>query len=239
MSNAAAFADLPTRQHRDDPLASPADENSSMRVWHPGEVRRFVKQLENERLRALYVLALGTGLRRGELLGLRWIDLDLETCRLKVRQALVLAGWTPTLETPKTRNSRRTVALDDTTVAALRRHRREQAEERLARGAAYDMRELVLVFARDDGSPLNPTAVTKAFPLLAKTAGVPRVRFHDLRHTYATLALSAGVPLLVVSRTLGHATIAETANTYSHVLDTDQAAGAARFDAHVWHGQVG
>jgi integrase len=117
---------------------------------------------------------------------------------------------------PKTAKGRRSLALDPATVAALRQHRARQAEERLAVGPRW--RDSGLVFTWPDGRPLHPERFSKWFEQLARAAGLPRIRLHDVRHSYATAALAAGIPAKVVSERLGHATIAITMDTYSHVL---------------------
>jgi integrase len=159
------------------------------------------------------VLAATTGMRRGEVLGLRWKDLDLDAGRLSIRQTLVSVAYEPKLSTPK---SRRSVKIDARTVAVLRSWRKRQLEERLESGSSYE--ESGLVFTREDGSLIHPDRFTQLFNKYVKHSGLPRIRLHDIRHTYATLALKAGVPSKTVSDRLGHATVAFTLDVYAHAI---------------------
>jgi integrase len=169
-------------------------------------------------------------MRRGEVLGLRWRDLDLGEGRLSVTQQLIQAKGEPRISEPKTETSRRSVALDAETVAVPRGHRKAQAAERLAIGPAYQD-EFGLVFCREDGTPVWPRTFTRDFAAHVKAAGLPVIRFHDLRHTHATLALQAGVHPKVVQERLGHAKIGITLDTYSHAIPAMQADAAAKVAA--------
>lgn len=195
-----------------------------MRTWTPAQARAFLESVEADRLRALWVLYLTAGLRRGEALGLRWDDLDLDAGRLAVRRALVAVGYRVEWSQPKTERSRRVVAIDRETVGVLRAHRKAQAEERLAIGPGYS--DDGLVFAQVDGQPIHPDYVSKTFDRLARAAELPPIRLHDCRHTAATLLLDLGVPLKVVSERLGHSSISITADLYQHVLEHMQADAA-------------
>ena len=159
-------------------------------------------------------------MRRGEALALRWADVDLETKRVAVSQSLTSAAGTLSFSPPKTAKSRRSITLDPATVAALRTHRKLQLEERLAWGRGYEDSDLV--FARENGSPIRPDSASRRFVELARAAGARRIRVHDLRHTYATIALVAGTHPKVVAERLGHSTIAVTLDTYSHVIPSLQ-----------------
>lgn len=156
-----------------------------------------------------------TGMRRGQALGLRWADVDLDAGRAAVRQTVIAVQHEVRLGTPKTARGRRSVTLDRATVAALREHRARQAAERLQLGAGY--RNLDLVFAAVDGSPLHPERFSRTFTERARRLGLPPIPLHSLRHTWATVALTAGVHPKVVQERLGHATISITLDTYSHV----------------------
>jgi integrase len=166
-------------------------------------------------------LAVTTGLRQGELLGLKWDDIDLEIGTLQVRRTLTTAKDGPVLSVPKTKGSRRTVRLAQTALEALRSHLERQLEEI---DQASDLwRENGLIFASEIGEPLSRQHITAhRFKSLLKRAGLPEIRFHDLRHTCATLLLSKNVNPKVVSEMLGHASIAITLDTYSHVLPNMQ-----------------
>jgi len=154
-------------------------------------------------------------MRRGESVGLRWKDVDLDGACLSVNQQITDINGRSMVSTPKTKRGDRVVYLDGETVAMLRRQRDTQNLERTAWGPAWN--EAGLVFTRQDGSPLRPEYVTRHFQALAQDAGLPVIRLHDLRHTNASLALEAGVDLKVVSQRLGHSQIAITADLYTHV----------------------
>ena len=177
-------------------------------------------------MEVLYILAVHTGLRQGELLGLKWDDVDLEDGTLQVRRALTTEKGGPVLAAPKTKGSRRSVKLTKTASGVLRSHLKRQLGEIDAAGPLW--RENGLIFASEVGEPLNRRYITThRFKPLLKHAGLPQIRFHDLRHTCATLLLSKNVNPKVVSEMLGHATIAITLDTYSHVLP-DMQDGAAK-----------
>ena len=206
---------------------SPAPEE--MRPLSEAEARAFLKAAREsgDRFEALYVLAITTGLRRGELLGLRWDDADLEQGTLRVGRALVREGGRHTLGETKTRRGRRQVNLTPRTVAVLKAHRERQLEQRAKHAGMYA--DHGLIFSSEIGTPLNPeNLVKRSFKPLLKRSGLPEIRFHDLRHTCATLLMGRGVHPKLVQELLGHATIAMTLDTYSHYLPSmgDQASGA-------------
>jgi len=184
---------------------------------------------ERDRFEALYVLALTTGLRIGELLGLKWSDIDLDARRLRVSRQLQCSEGGLIFTEPKAA-SRRTVDLPASTVEALKRHRKRQVEETLKAGGAYQDNDLV--FAGDLGGPIGPEKVTqRAFKPLLKRAGLPEIRFHDLRHTFATLLLSRGVHPTYVQRALGHASVKITLDRFSHWMPSMGRATAEAIDA--------
>jgi integrase len=200
-----------------------------MQVLNPEEVRMLLDACADEQLKTIIFTAVGTGMRVGELPGLRWSDLDLPAGAAYVaRAAQYLPGSGVTFRTPKTARSRRNVALSPDTVRVLREHRAWQAERRLASGSGYEDSDLV--FAVGDGRPLSPNNVSQAFLRLEKRLGIEPVRFHDLRHTAATLMLKAGIHPKIVSERLGHSTINITLDTYSHVLPDMQREAAATLD---------
>ena len=196
--------------------AAPRPRRAELATWTAGELRWFLACVRDDRLYAAWQLAALTGMRRGEVLGLRWSDLDLDAGWLSVRQTLVVVDNQPRISEPKTARGRRRIALDPETVAALRTHHAAQAAERLAAGPAWA--NSGLVFTRRDGAPLHPEYVRRQFDRHISRAGLPRIRFHDLRHTHATLALQAGVHPKVVSERLGHTTVAMTLDVYSHAI---------------------
>jgi integrase len=180
-----------------------------------------------DRLEALCVLAIHTGLRQGELLGLKWDDVDLDDGSLQVRRTLAITKNGSVFTSPKTGGSRRSVKLTQRATEALRSHLERQLGEIDGAGSLWS--ENGLIFASETGEPLDRRAVTKLkFNPLLKRAGLPEIRFHDLRHTCATLLLTRNVNPKIVSEMLGHSTIAITLDTYSHVLPNmrNQAAAA-------------
>jgi len=199
-----------------DPPRTSTGGARRLKTWTADELRAFLTHVADDRLFAAWLLAATTGMRRGEVLGLRWRDVDLEHARVAIRQALVVVSYKLEWSEPKTARGRRSVALDPTTVDILRAHRVRQAAEKAAIGPAY--RDEGLVFARPDGAPIHPESLSAAFERHSALVGLPRIRLHDLRHTHATLALQAGVHPKIVSERLGHADIALTLNTYSHAI---------------------
>jgi integrase len=188
-------------------------------VWSAEELRAFLMATSDDRLAAMWLLLVTTGMRRSELLGLAWRAVDLEASpgRLAVVQTVVVVDKQPVIVAEaKTTSSRRQLALDPFTVAALKEHRIRQLEERLAWGQAW--MDIGLVFTREDGQVLHPGHITKRFARLVRDAGLPPITLHGVRHSYATAALTAGEPLKVVSERLGHASTSITANLYQHVL---------------------
>jgi integrase len=180
------------------------------------EARVLLAAAHDDRLAALYRLALSLGLRRGELLGLRWQDVDLDSGTLRVARSLQRVNGTITLKEPKTERSRRTLSLPPSSVTALRAHHDRQAWERKAAGGRW--RESGMVFTTSIGTSIDPDRLTKEYKALQGRAGLRNQRFHDLRHTAATLMLRDGLPVHEVSAVLGHAQTSTTLNVYSHVL---------------------
>lgn len=178
------------------------------------------------------VLALTTGLRRGELIALKWSDTEFEASRLSVRRSLAVVNGRQVESDPKTRRGRRSVSFDAATLTALRQHRVEQAALRLALGPSF--RDHDYIFPSESGKARHPDSVTKRFETLRRRAGLRRIRFHDLRHTHATLALQAGIHPKVVSERLGHARVSVTLDTYSHAVPTLEAAAAEKVSALIW-----
>ena len=210
-------------------VKAPRPAPEEMRPLSEGEACTFldVARASGDRFEPLYVLAITTGLRRGELLGLRWEDVDLERGTLRVGRSLVREEGRHTVGETKTRRGRRQVNLTPRTVNALKAHRKRQLEERMRLAETYKDRGLV--FSTSVGTPVNPeNLVNRSFKPLLKKAGLPEIRFHNLRHTCATLLLSRGVHPKLVQELLGHATIAMTLDIYSHYLPSmgDQAAEA-------------
>ena len=183
----------------------------------PVEAKTLLEAVRNDRLSALYTMAMAVGLRQGEALGLRWQDVNLEAGTLTVAVALQKLNGRLVLTEPKTDGSRRTIKLPDICVAALQTHLLNQNAERAFVGTAWQ-NNLNLVFTNGEGSPLSRHAVTRRFQRILANAGIEKHRFHDLRHTCATLLLTQGVPLRVVQEILGHTIFSTTADIYAHVL---------------------
>ena len=197
-----------------------------MQVWTQKEVQRFLVSVADDRFYALWTVLLATGLRRGEALGLRWDDVDLDRRRLSIQRAVTVVDYEIVVSEPKTARGRRSVSIDPTTAAVLFAHRKRQLEERMAWGPAWQ--DSGYVFTTEDGRVLHPQRVTQVFKRLASEAGLPPIRLHGLRHTAATLALTAGIHPKVVSERLGHATVGITLDTYSHVGEGLQEEAATR-----------
>lgn len=213
--NAAALANGPqVRRYEIRPLTAE-------------EARKLLDAVKGDRLEALYSVAVALGLRQGEALGLHWADVDLKARTLRVRTALQRIKGEFRFVEPKSPRSWRTIALPDAVVQALQAHRDRQDEERKQEG----WQEHDLVFCAPNGTPLYGTNLTKIFQRLLKKAGLPRQRFHDLRHTCASLLLAQGVHPRVVMEVLGHSNITLTMNTYSHVIPDLQREAAAKMDA--------
>jgi len=209
-----------------DPPRVPKHEISPLT---PEQARQLIEACVDDRHLALYVTALGTGLRQGELLGLRWEDVDLETGRLRVRHTLANVKGQLTLLEPKTERSRRTVMLADAVVTALRAHRTRQRKERLVSGSRWV--DSGHIFTTLHGTPYHAATITRAFQAALERAGLPRCRFHDLRHAAATFLLAQGMTLEDVKNLLGHSSITLTSNTYGHVLEQRQRQVARAMDA--------
>jgi integrase len=215
--NVASVVDLPRAERHEVPALSPAG------------ARAVLDAVRGDRLEGLVTLTLLSGLRQGEALGLRWQDVDLDAGTLQVRHALQrLAGRTELVE-PKTTRSRRTLPLSPALVAALRERRKRQLGERLWAGSRWH--EADYVFTTTIGTALDGTDTTKRFQTLLAAAGVPRMRFHDLRHGAASLLLAQGVHPRVVMEQLGHSQISLTMNTYSHVVPELQREAMTKLDA--------
>ena len=209
-----------------DQADPPRAATTEMSVWSPVQLRTFIDSVRADRLFAAWLLAATTGMRRGELLGLRWRDVDLDAQTASVRQIRTVARYEVLTLTPKTDKGSRTIALDPQTVAVLRSYRVAQMEERLQVGPAYrDSGDLV--FTREDGSPIHPERFSASFRQHCARSGLPVIRLHDVRHSYVTALLSEGVPLKVVSQRVGHASPMVTMTIYQHVLPGDDRVAAA------------
>ena len=222
--NPADFADSPRMPPRD----------VTIDVWTSDELVRFIEATQTDRLAAAWRLAAMSGLRRSELVGLQWPDIDLDGGWLSVRRSVVIVdGGPPIVKPPKTAKSRRTVELDRRTVSALREWRRTQLEERLRAGEAWNPGEWVV--ADELGAYLRPDRLGKRFVALSRAAGLRTITIRQLRHSHATALLSAGESPKVVQERLGHSSISVTLDVYSAVLPNMQREAVERlaemFDA--------
>ncbi len=201
-------------------VEAPRMRHHEMHVLTPEQARRFVEACEGERHAALLVLALTTGMRQGELLALHWKDVNLSGVRgqtLSVRWNMRYRDGVFTFKEPKTRRSRRRIALSRETVEMLRAHRTRQKAERLRAGEVWQENDLV--FCTEAGTPLSSTGgLRSTFWRVLRRAELPMMRFHDLRHSCATLLLLSNVNPKVVSELLGHASVSITLDIYSHVM---------------------
>ena len=195
-------------------------------VWSADELRSFLGAIEDSGWFAPIFLSANAGMRRGELLGLTWRNVDLDKARLVVDQQLLSVGYEAEVGAPKTNTSRRTIDLDPRTVAVLRTWRRLQLEQHMSNGTRNDDD---FVFTHPDGGPVHPDRFSKVWDQLVAEHGVRRIRLHDLRHTHASILLKANVPVKVVSERLGHSSPAFTMTVYQHVLPGMQADAAAAF----------
>jgi integrase len=207
-----------------------------MAWWSPTELARFLAATADEPLGALWRVAAMTGMRRGEVCGLRWADVDTDAGKVEVRQQLNVVrspgapdGGLVFSPRTKTDRGRRTIGLDPVTVATLKRERKRQKENQVALGAGWANAERGLVFTEPDGCPLDPESVAKRFVRrVERVGGLPRLRFHDLRHTHVAHLIAAGEIPLLITRRLGHASSSFTMDRYGHLFpDADSGAASA------------
>lgn len=212
-----------------DAVNRPKPEKKEMKVLNENQALSFLSVVEGTRYEALYQLALVTGLRQGEILGLRWSDLDWSSGQLQIqRQLQRISGQGKVFTEPKSKAGRRLVVLGQTTLAKLRFHNDLQHQEQLIAGDRW--RENDLIFPSTIGTPHEPTTLLRHFKGDLIKAELPEIRFHDLRHTAATLMLQQGVHPKVVQERLGHSTISLTLDTYSHVIPSMQEEAAEKMD---------
>ena len=196
-------------------------------VLDNGELTALLKHLEGQPLYMPVLLAVSTGMRRGEVLGLCWRDIDFDCATLQVSQVVELVGGTASLKEPKTERSKRTIALPEIVITALGAHRAEQAADCLRLGCG----RFELVFPTWDGRLQNPNNFSKRFADAVVAAKLPQLTFHGLRHTHITHLLRSGVPVHVVAERAGHASAKQTLDTYAHLLPGQQESAAALTDA--------
>lgn len=216
--NVAKLANAPS-------LTTARAKGPEMRVWSPDELAKFLASIDGNRNETMFRLMAMTGIRRGEVVALRWSDVEVTGHRLTVNQAATVIDGEEVIAVPKTRRSRRVIDLDPDTLSMLQRHRARQREQFLMLGVSATASDRV--FTNEIGEPLRPSSVGQAFRRLIDAADVPLIRLHDLRHTHATHLLMAGVNVKVVSERLGHSSVSFTLDTYGHVMPGQQAEAAA------------
>ena len=211
------------------PLPDDDDEKEGVAFLDDEQIRTLEAAAKDTPYYALIFTDVRTGLRRGELLALRWQDIDMAAGTLSVRQSL---AYTKELgiffKTPKNKKSRRTIDISDEVMAVLRQHRKAQFESKLALGNQYEDNDLV--FCQHNGKPMHPDTVSSWFPAFLERIGLPQLNFHCLRHTHASLLLAAGVDIKVISERLGHSSIRITYDTYSHLLPAAQKEAVNRLE---------
>ena len=215
--NAADGVDVPPSRHYE------------AQTWDDFEVRRFLEVTKDSQYFPLFHTGLYTGMRRNELLGLRWFDIDFLFSQVSVSRSLHhLKDGSYVFTPPKSKKSKRTIELSPDAIHVLRGHRERQEAMRTTIGKPLTDNDLV--FSTPEGKPLRPNTISRAWTILAAKAGVKVIRFHDARHTHASLLLKAGVHPKIVQERLGHASIQITLDTYSHVIPGLQEAAAVQFD---------
>lgn len=210
-------------------IDAPKAKRPRVEPMPPEQARQFLEAVRGDRLEGLFNFVLATGVRQGEALGLRWDDIDLDAGSVIIRRSLQRIGGKSVLSEPKTEGSRRKLPIPPIAVQRLREHRARQNRERLAAGDGWS--DLGLVFTTDTGEPLEASGITHRFQRILRRAGLPKQRFHDLRHAAATYWLLQGIDLQVVKDMLGHSQISLTADTYAHVMPALREDAAARMDA--------
>ena len=200
-----------------------------MQTWDEDDIAHFLEAAKDTPYYALFYVALFTGMRRSELLALRWQDIDFILSQVYVSRSLhVLKGGKVVFRSPKTAKGRRTVALPPSAILTLRDHHEKQKLERVMLG--IPLTDDDLVFGHFDGKPLLPNTVTHAWIKLVRHTGLKPIRLHDARHTHASLMLKQGIHPKIVQERLGHSSVTITLDTYSHVAPGLQQAAAVRFD---------
>jgi integrase len=212
-----------------DAVDAPRARHKEMQIWDEDECCHFLESVKDSPYYALFYTALYTGMRRSEMLGLRWHDIDFVFCQLSVKRSLhQLKDGSFAFTPPKSASSRRTIALSPSSILSLKEHKEKQALEHAM--LAIPSKDDDLVFGHFEGGPLCPNTVTHAWKVLATRSGVKVIRLHDARHTHASLMLKQGIHPKIVQERLGHASIQITLDTYSHVVPGLQQAAAESFD---------
>ena len=211
----------------------PKERKRKYTVWKREELLRFLQVAKDENLDyfALFFVCIYTGLRRGELLGLKWEDVNFKNGNLHIQRNQTYLNGTFTYGSLKTESSNRLIKLDDETLNTLMQHKKRQSELKLLYGPQYSIENLI--FSRKNGQPIQPTTLTVTFHNIMKKSNVPKIRFHDLRHTHATLLLEAGVSLKEVQERLGHSSIKMTGDIYAHVTEEMKSNASKKFSEYM------
>ena len=209
-------------------VATPSSRKKVMRTLTPSEVEVLLEKASNGKFYPIYYMALSTGMRQAELLGLRWRDIDLNFLSISVCQVLYKRGGVCEFKEPKTEHSRRRIAMTPKLALFLRGYKAQMEVLYLERGRVLSLDDLL--FANGEDKPIDPGVLSHAFSEIARQAGLGRVRFHDLRHTFASLMLLRGAKPKVISEALGHASVAFTMDTYSHIIEGMQEDAMALLD---------
>jgi len=212
-----------------DVVTRPKVPRKEMKTLDDYQVRQLIQAAEGSRFQILFWIAVTTGLRQGELLGLKWSDVDWQTGRVQIqRQVQRRKGQGLVFCEPKSASGRRVITLGKATVEKLREHKEKQYQEKVLAGEKWQ--DYNLIFPSPIGTPLDSSNVMKVYKKCLEKAGLPNLRFHDLRHTAATLMLQQGINPKIVQERLGHSDISLTLNTYSHVLPSMQEEAAEKMD---------
>lgn len=203
-----------------DKVKTPKVERKEMEFWTMEECLQFLSVAEGHCHYIVYSLAIHTGMRRGEVLGLRWRDIDFERKTLTVVQTVNHTREGVIIQTPKTKQSSRKIAIGDTLIAALQERRKVVNEQRMKNRKTYKNHDLVCCY--EDGSPIKPKRITESFELLTKRAALPKIRFHDLRHSHASMLLHMGVNVKAAAERLGHSNVQIFLDRYAHLMDNMQ-----------------
>lgn len=200
-----------------DAVTPPRLPPQEMRIWTKEEVQRFLREAQSSSYGPVWLVLLATGMRRGEVLGLRWQDVDWDRRRLHVRQCVVSLGGSMAIQPPKSRAARRVIPVDASILDALASHLSRQSERKAIFGAVWQDHDLV--FASEVGTPINPRNLDRDFHKWVARAGVPKIRIHDIRHTVVTMAIASGSPIKAASVYFGHAKTSTTMDIYTHALE--------------------
>ena len=211
----------------------PSKRTREMQAWTPEELMSFIDHTASDRLAGIWHLAAMSGMRRGEILGLRWTDVSFESGTISIRTTRVRAGNLTVVETPKSRKSKRTIKVDSRTLRALERWKAQQASERLQIGELWPD-ALGHVVTEPDGTLPNPNTFTRRFKAICHSLGLREIRLHDLRHSYVVAARRSGVDLKTISERVGHADVNVTLAVYDHVFTEDDHEAATMIADHVY-----